>query len=173
MSDQYLGEIRLFPFNFAPWGWALCNGQLLPIQQNEALFSLLGTTYGGDGITSFALPDLQSRVPIHAGTSAVGTVFAIGQTGGSETAGLTTQQLPSHSHGWPVTSGAADVEKGGVPDEPIATGYLAFNSATPDATLAAGSTTLTGSGTPHQNMAPYLAVNYCIAIFAANFPNLP
>src|SRR5579859_4749959 len=93
MSSPFIGEIRMFAGNFAPVGWAFCNGQLIPIDQNDALFQLIGTTYGGDGQTTFALPDLQSRVPMH-----VGPGFALGQTGGAETVTLTTSQIPAHSH---------------------------------------------------------------------------
>ena len=99
MSDQYLGEIRMFAGNYAPEGWAMCNGQLLMINQNEALFSLIGTTYGGDGQTTFALPDLQGRVPVHTGRNNVtGTVYPLGQKGGTETVTLVADQLPRHTH---------------------------------------------------------------------------
>src|SRR6201999_4560318 len=97
MSSPYIGEIRMFGGNFAPAGWAFCNGALLPISENDVLFNLIGTTYGGDGQNTFALPDLQSRVPVHQGTLA-GQTYTLGQTGGSESVTLTTSQIPSHSH---------------------------------------------------------------------------
>ena len=166
MTDQYVGEIRMFGFSFAPAGWAQCNGQILPINQNQALFSLLGTTYGGNGVTTFALPDLQGRAPVDAGTATTGTTYFIGQEGGSEGVALTTAQIPPHTHGWRVCSapGTADLEKGGDPNEPIATGYTAFNAGPATSALAAGSTSQAGGGVPHQNMAPYLVINFCIAL---------
>jgi microcystin-dependent protein len=107
VSEPFVGEIRMFGFNFAPQGWALCDGQVLPINQNEALFVLLGTTYGGDGTTTFALPNLQSRVPIHQGQGAGLSAYVAGQAGGTETVTLTAMQMPSHSHGVKASSSAA------------------------------------------------------------------
>src|SRR5690242_6243839 len=107
MSDAYYGEIRMFAGNFAPMSWAFCDGQLLPIDQHESLYNLIGTTYGGDGQSTFALPDLRGRVPIHQGTdSANGTSFAIGETGGVETVTLTTSQIPVHTHALAATNAA-------------------------------------------------------------------
>src|SRR5690242_21043268 len=107
MAQPYVGEIRMFAGNFAPAGWAFCEGQLLPISENQTLFQLIGTTYGGDGQSTFALPDLRGRVPIHQGTdSANGTSFAIGETGGVETVTLTTAQIPVHTHALAATNAA-------------------------------------------------------------------
>src|SRR5678815_970125 len=107
MAQPYVGEIRMFAGNFAPAGWMFCEGQLLPISQNETLFQLIGTTYGGDGQETFALPDLRSRVPLHMGTS-LGTTFVLGQNGGVESVTLTSQQIPSHSHGFMASADPAN-----------------------------------------------------------------
>ena len=168
MSDSYVGEIRLVGFTFAPVGWALCQGQLLPISQNEALFQLIGTTYGGDGINNFALPDLRGRVPVHAGTS-LGTSYPLGQLGGLNQVTLITGQLPSHTHGINCQSGTA-----GASPTPSAN-YFAQNSATQIYAAPGGLETMgsivgqTGGSQPHDNMQPYLAINYIISLYGV-FP---
>jgi microcystin-dependent protein len=169
--DPFLGEIRVTGFNFAPTGWALCQGQLLSISSNTALFSLLGTIYGGDGRTNFALPNLQGTIPIGFGQGAGLSSYTQGQTGGASTVTLTLQQNPTHTHTMQVGSGK------GV-DTPSATVYLAGEArggignafATP-ATQSSSPTTMAvdeaqtvGGGQPHNNMAPYLALNYIIAL---------
>ena len=163
MSDQYIGEIRMFGGNFAPQEWAMCNGQLLPISQNDALFALIGTTYGGDGIQTFALPNLQGRVPIHVGQGAGLSSYVQGQTGGVENVTLAAVQLPSHSHPAQASSagsGSSD-PTGNVWASSAATKQYAASSS---GTMAAGAVGVTGSGTPHLNIMPVLAVTFIIAL---------
>ncbi len=157
MSEPFLGEIKIVSFNFAPKGWALCNGQLLPISQNQALFSLLGTTYGGDGRTTFALPDLRGRVPFHFGNGHVQ-----GEVGGEEAHTLNLQELPAHAHTPNGSSNGASAASpaGNVWASTAAGGY----SASADTTLNPASVTSTGGGQAHQNMSPFLALNFCIAL---------
>ena len=160
----FIGEIRMFGGNFAPAGWALCNGQLMAIDQNAALFNLIGTTYGGDGQTTFALPNLQSRVPVH-----VGPGFALGQTGGAETVTLTTSQIPAHTHPGGVNSGAATASSpaGNV----FATGTSTPYSDQPaDSALATPAIQSAGGSQPHDNMLPFLTVNFIISLFGI-FPS--
>ncbi len=153
MTEPFLGEIRAFAFNFAPVGWAACSGQLLPINQNTALFSLLGTNYGGDGISTFALPNLNGRVVIGMNSS-----HPIGETGGEESHTLSQSELPPHTHGQPGSSALETTDR--TPDAvPAAGGQYATN---PDTAMAP--TGITGGGLPHNNMQPYLSINYCIAM---------
>jgi microcystin-dependent protein len=164
----FLGEIRLFPGNFAPANWAFCDGTLLAIAQNQALFALLGTTYGGNGTTTFSLPDLRGRVPIHQGSG-----FTIGQAGGTETVTVTSAQAPLHSHPWAAVTraGSADTEK--LPQGYLANGPLLSydNSASPMTTPLASSTIgSAGGGQPHENMAPFLTISFIIAL-AGVFPS--
>jgi len=177
-QDAFIGEIRMFGGNFAPRGWALCNGQLLPISQYSALFSLLGTTYGGDGRTNFALPDLRGRVPIHAGQGPGLSSRQLGQRGGVETVTLTTQQMPAHTHTANVVQ-AADSSVG-TSDKP---GNMlpARNAASTPQYGATANTTLngttvtvenSGAGQAHENMQPYVTVNYIIATEGI-FPSRP
>ena len=161
MSEAYIGEIRMFAFNFAPRGWAMCNGQLLSIQQNTALFSILGTTYGGNGVNNFALPNLQSRVPVNFGQSTLGSFYSLGQIGGEENHQLLQGEMPLHNH-IAVASTAA-------PDKPAAAGnFWAGNPAsyapTANTTMQPGAIPLNGGNLPHPNIAPYLVVNFCIAL---------
>ena len=169
MSEQFIGEIRMFGFNFAPQGWALCDGQLLPISQNTALFSLLGTTYGGDGRTTFALPDMRSRVPVHQGQGAGLSSYAEGQAGGAETVTLAAAQMPGHTHSVKASSSAAasDQPQGRV----LARSRNDIYTAEPDATTVMNAKMLgdAGGSEPHANIQPYLAVNFCIAL-AGIFP---
>lgn len=168
MADQFVGEVRMFCGNFAPTGWALCNGQLLPISQNTALFSLLGTNYGGDGRSSFGLPNLQGAFALHAGASAGPGLSqrVTGQTGGSETVALTTSQLPAHGHAMAAVSGATT----GTPDATVSLAPTSNGSAlyrAPDGTYlntAAADMGASGGGAPHNNLPPYLAVNFIIAL---------
>ncbi len=164
--EPFIGQIQAFGFNFAPRGWAQCNGQLLPISQNTALFSLLGTTYGGDGRTTFALPDLRGRVPAHQGNGAGLTDRRIGARSGSEYNILTANQLPAHSHtvNMPVSSedASADDPSGNV----LATGSENVYGSAPSAGSAyqAFNTGNAGASQSVNNMQPYLVVNYCIAL---------
>ena len=164
MSEQFIGEIRMFGFNFAPEGWALCDGQLLPISQNAALFSLLGTTYGGDGKTTFALPDLRSRVPIHQGQGTGLTSYTQGQAAGAETVTLTATQMPGHSHTVHASSSAAasNVPQG----RALARSQSNAYTAQPDGTTVMNAKVLanTGGSEPHPNIQPCLVVNFCIAL---------
>jgi len=156
MAEPFLAEIRLMSFNFAPKGWALCNGQTLPINQNQALFSLLGTIYGGNGQTTFALPNLQGRVPVHEGSG-----FTLGQLGGQEAHTITQQEFPTHNHFVSVVNANASV---GPTGNYFAAANNAYQPAPPNTNLAPSSITNTGGSQPHQNMQPYLAVTFAIAL---------
>ncbi len=168
MADQFVGEIRMFAGNFAPSGWAFCNGQLLPISQNTALFSLLGTFYGGDGRATFALPDLQGAFALHAGASAGPglTPRSTGQTGGSETVTLTTAQLPAHGHAMQAVPGASTGTPGaGLSLAPTSNGSALYRA--PDGTYlntAAADMGAAGGGGAHANLPPCLALNFIIAL---------
>ncbi len=157
MADPFLSEIRVFSFVFAPRGWAQCNGQLLPINQNQALFSLLGTTYGGDGRVNFALPDLRGRVPTHRGT------MTLGQRGGEEAHTLTQQELPQHDHALPAVATAATI---GAPG-PLSAAALSekdvFVSAL-QSPVTSGTTLPAGGSQPHANSMPSMVLNFCIAL---------
>ena len=162
MSEPFIGEIRLFPYTFAPRGWAFCHGQVLSIAQNTALFALIGTTYGGNGTVTFALPDLRGRVPVSAGQGP-GQYF-LGETGGAEQVSLGVAQMPSHGHRMAVnaTSSAADS-----PDDRFLgrTPRESTYAATSDGRrLNSGAITRSGSGQPHENRPPHLVLNYCIAL---------
>lgn len=166
MSDPFLGQITLVAFNFAPRGWAFCDGQLLAISQNQALFSLLGTTYGGDGRVTFALPDLRGRVPVHRGNN-----YSQGAKGGAENITLQTSQLPSHNH----TLEAQPAE--GTPDPPSQTMvpsagppiFKGWNSASPDNVMNSAAVSLAGGGQSHTNLQPFAAVQFIIALIGV-FP---
>ena len=167
MSEPFLAEIKIFAGNFAPRGWALCDGQILPINQNQSLYSLLGTTYGGDGRTSFALPDLRGRLPMHYGNG-----YTLGSKGGSETVTLTPAEIPSHTHT------IADVklmahDGAGTEADPggralaHSVNNTPYTNATPDAELASSITLTvgnTGGGQAHNNLHPYLCLNFIIAL---------
>ena len=164
MADPFVAEIRIFPFNFAPTGWAFCDGQLLPISQNTALFSLLGTTYGGDGKSTFALPDLQGNVPMHPGQGPGLSLHDLGETGGSETVTLLESEIPSHSHSVVVAQGdGTDQTPAG---SRYATGIGIGQYATPGpiTPLSAQALSIVGGDQPHNNMQPYLTLNFCIAL---------
>lgn len=149
-------------WNFAPVGWAFCNGQLLPISDYETLFNLIGTTYGGDGVTNFALPDLRGRLPVH-----VGPGFALGQAGGTETVTLTTSQVPAHSHPYlgSVNSGGTAVPTRNVVATLSTGAASAYVPEAPTTALAAQSIGSTGGGQPHDNMMPYLCIQFIISLF--------
>jgi len=162
MANPFIGEIRLFGGNFAPLGWAFCNGQLLPISENDALFGLLGTTYGGDGQTTFAMPDLRGRVPVHQGPGPGLSSRQIGETTGTETVTLSTQQLPAHSHAPAANDGA------GTQSNPAgqvwAAGVKAFAAGPVDSNLGGSGLAPAGGSQPHDNMLPFQAVNFIIAL---------
>jgi microcystin-dependent protein len=157
MAEPFLSEIRIMSFNFAPKGWALCNGQLLPINQNQALFSLLGTTYGGNGQTTFALPNLQARVPIHFGAG-----FSLGENGGEQAHTVTMAEMPTHVHAALASSsdGNASLPGGNV----LATAANAYGAAASLTTLVPGTVTNVGGSQPHTNIQPYLVLTFCIAL---------
>ena len=161
--EPFIGEITLFAGNFAPRGWAFCDGQLLSINQNQALFSILGTTYGGDGRTTFGLPDLRGRTPIHAGTGPGLSTYRLGSKGGTETVTLTTAQMPSLSHNLEAHTGYGDTAN---PDGAInaKTSRPAYKSSAPNATMSGSSISNTGGSQAHENRPPYVTVHYIIAL---------
>jgi microcystin-dependent protein len=168
MSDQYLGEIRIFGGNFAPLGWAVCDGQILPISQNSALFSLLGTNYGGNGTSNFALPNLQAHFPIGQGDGVGLTPRVVGETAGSATVTLTTQQMAGHSH---VPQGSLSVGSTNSPSNAVwaqpHTGRVTdhvYATSGGLAPMAAGLLTTTGGDQPHNNLPPYLVLTFIIAL---------
>jgi microcystin-dependent protein len=166
MSEPFIGEIRAFGFNFAPRGWANCSGQLLPISQNTALFSLLGTTYGGDGRTTFALPDLRGRVAVNQGQGPGLRNYTIGEMSGEEAHTLTINEAPAHTHLLNATNAGGNQQ---TPQNTFiatdAAGNTAgFASGPPTVTMNQASLGISGGSQPHNNLSPYLAVNYCIAL---------
>lgn len=172
MADPFVGEIRCFGFNFAPKGWAFCNGALQPISQNTALFSLLGTTYGGDGRSTYALPDLQGRVPIHSGQGPGLTDYLRGESGGVETVSLLVSEMPAHNHPFSGTSASANDKRPKTGSAlaqttkagPISPGDNYYAVPGTLASLNPSTVLPTGSGLPHNNMQPYLTLNFCIAL---------
>jgi microcystin-dependent protein len=165
MADPFVAEIRIFPFNFAPRGWAWCDGQLLPLSQNTALFSLLGTTYGGNGKSNFALPDLQGRAPMHPGQGPGLSLHDLGETGGSETVSLLESEIPSHSHSYRAAGVAAD--------SPVPAGTLLaapssdapyLPAPAPMTSMAGEALAPAGGDAPHNNMMPYLTFYFNIAL---------
>lgn len=172
MADPFVAEIRIFPFNFAPTGWAFCNGQLLPISQNTALFSLLGTTYGGNGQTTFALPNLQGIAPMFWGQGPGLSLHDLGETGGSETVTLLQSEIPAHSHS--VLASEADGTERGPGGQLFAggIGISMFQTPGPLVALSQNAVTPTGGNLPHNNMQPYLTLNFCIALQGV-FPPRP
>ena len=164
MAEPFLSEIRIFSFNFAPKGWALCNGQLLPINQNQALFSLLGTTYGGNGQTNFALPNLRGRASVH-----VGSGHTLGEAAGSSAVTVNIQQLPTHTHflsnNMAVVSDTTNATQGAPAGNNWAnTGKVQWCTSPPNATMNPQAVTNVGGSQPHTNMQPYLVLNFCIAL---------
>ena len=168
MSQPYMGEIRMVGFNFAPAGWAFCDGQLLPISQNDALFVILGTTYGGDGQETFALPDLRSRFPLHQGTLGNNT-YTIGEKDGTESVTLTTQQIPSHTH---VPMGTNIGGNQANPSNALwaQTDANQFNAGPADQQMGSANISVVGGSQPHDNMSPYLVLSFIISLFGI-FPN--
>jgi microcystin-dependent protein len=167
VADPFVAEIRIFPFNFAPRGWAFCNGQILPISQNTALFSLLGTTYGGNGQSTFALPDLQGSIPVHPGQGPGLSLYDLGQMGGSETVTLLQSEIPAHTHN--LMAHAADPGDNTTPGPALAYAKSFNGSAYTPAGTSPGQMHVQylgvlGGDLPHNNMMPYLALNFCIAL---------
>jgi microcystin-dependent protein len=165
MTDPFVAEIRVFPFTFAPKGWALCNGQLLPISQNTALFALLGTFYGGDGKSTFALPNLQGSVPVNTGQGPGLSERFLGETGGSSVVTLITTEMPAHNHA--VTASAAEAGSRSPSGELFANQSGGVNSYASDGApvaMAPQAVGTAGGSQPHNNMAPYVAFNFCIAL---------
>ncbi|HYP19486.1 MAG TPA: tail fiber protein [Chloroflexia bacterium] len=166
MSDQFVAEIRIFPFNFPPTGWAFCDGQLLPISQNTALFALLGTFYGGDGKSTFALPDMRGNAPMQTGQGAGLSLRSLGEESGVETITLLVSEIPVHTHGLMASINPADNK---LPSPPLVLGAstegLAYTTGSPTLTqMAFQALTPAGGSLPHNNMQPYLTLNYCIAL---------
>ena len=170
MPEPYIGEIRMFGGNFPPAGWAFCDGALQPISENDTLFTLIGTTYGGDGEETFALPDLRGRIPLHWGTGKDGTSYTLAESDGVEQVTLSTQQIPIHNH---ALLGSKDTGNQATP----VTNVVAANSTVslykaspPNAALNAQSMTGAGGSQPHSNMQPYLGINFIISLFGV-FPS--
>jgi microcystin-dependent protein len=174
MAEPFLAEIKIISWSFAPKGWAFCNGQLLPINQNQALFSILGTTYGGDGRVNFALPNLQGRMPVY-----VGNGIALGQVGGETAHTLNISELPAHNHIIAADGTTAGTSNSNTPDPsgkvlgqsagtggtpPVAFGANIYNSSAPNSTLNALCVAPSGGSQPHENMSPYLVLNFIIAL---------
>lgn len=162
MTEPFLGELRAFGFNFAPNGWATCSGQLLPISQNSALFSLLGTYYGGDGMVTFQLPDLRGRVSVGIGAGPGLQPYEPGETGGTESVTLTTAQIPGHNH--PVASSSTPTSKNPSGNVPAVTTASASYGSSTDQAMGASMIGVVGGGQPHENRPPYLGINWCIAL---------
>jgi len=171
MSQPFIGEIRMFAGSFAPAGWAMCDGQLQPISQNDALFTLIGTTYGGDGQETFALPNLQSRVPMHQGQGpGISQNYSLAETGGVESVTLSTQQIPVHNHAMIAANDPATgitALNGVLAVPPSLNTYFA---ADPDASLAATSLQPVGGSQPHENLQPYLVITFILSLFGI-FPH--
>jgi microcystin-dependent protein len=167
MADPFVAEIRIFPFNFAPKGWAFCDGQILPISQNTALFSLLGTTYGGDGKSNFALPNMQGNAPMHPGQGPGLSLHDLGETGGSDTVTLLQSEMPAHSH---ALNCAASVGNRTTPAANSisrltgSTPYVPDSANPPHVNMAFAAIPPAGGDQPHNNLQPYLTLNFCIAL---------
>jgi microcystin-dependent protein len=169
LGQPYVGEIRMFGGNFAPAGWAFCDGSLLPISQYDTLFNLIGTTFGGDGQSTFALPDLRGRVPLHEGTDRQGTTFNLGEMAGTESHTLISSEMPMHSHPAQVTSGP------GTTQAPVGEVWAQwsspqFSDQAPNAAMNVGTVSTAGGNQPHENMVPFLTVSFIISLFGI-FPS--
>lgn len=170
MGEPFVGEIRMFGGNFAPAGWAFCQGQLMAISENDTLFTLIGTTYGGDGQETFGMPDLQGRIPLHSGTGSDGITYTLGEKGGVETVTLTVQQIPVHTHPLIASTNLANDAN------PLNNVLAEASSADPYATfpptiaMAPQSVTPVGGSQPHENIQPYLCISFIISLFGV-FPS--
>lgn len=169
MAQPYVGEIRLFAGNFAPSGWMFCDGALLPISENETLFQLIGTTYGGDGQSTFALPDLRGRLPVHQGSASTGT-YVLGELGGAESVTVTTQQLPAHSHPLVASNAVGDTVSpaGQLPAQSF--NVLPYLNDPPDGNMNAAGIAPVGGSQPHDNMHPFTALSFILSLFGI-FPS--
>ena len=166
MSEPYIGEIRMFGGNFPPSGWMFCDGAQLSIAENDALFNLIGTTYGGDGQQTFNLPDLRGRVPIHQGVNpATGTSYTLGEQGGVETVTLTTQQIPPHNHPLAATTAVGTQSNPGGNLLANSQGPQPYIEEGPDSSLSQQALTPAGGSQPHENRQPYLGINFIISLF--------
>lgn len=165
MPEPYVGEIRVFPYDYAPQGWVLCHGQLMAISQNTALFSIFGTTYGGDGVTTFGIPDLRGRIAVHVGQGSGLSPYALGQRGGTETVTLTLKQLPSHSHPANCLNDSGDTYQ---PDNTVwakdAGENPQFGKTKAAGTMSPNIIGPIGYGQPHNNLQPYLTLNYAVSL---------
>jgi microcystin-dependent protein len=173
MAQPYVGEIRMFGGNFAPAGWMLCEGQTMPISENEVLFQLIGTTYGGDGEETFNLPNLASRVPIHMGTGPDGTTYQIGEAAGVESVTLSVQQMPNHTHTVLAGNAASSQMPGGAlfaPATSTQSGVKMYGVDTPLVNLNPNAVTPIGGSQPHENCQPFLCINFIISLFGV-FPS--
>lgn len=171
MAQPYIGEIRMFGGNFAPVGWEFCDGQLLPISENDTLFTLIGTTYGGDGQENFALPNLQSRIPLHMGTGPDGTTHQIGEMAGTEQETLTVQQIPTHSH--PLLASIANGSQANPGGNVLAASLgnvFPYIEDPPGVNMSPQAITPAGGSQPHENVQPFLCINYIISLFGI-FPS--
>ncbi len=166
MSEPYVGEIRMFAGNFAPIGWAFCDGQPLPISENDTLFQLIGTTYGGDGETTFNLPDLRGRIPIHVGSGSGLTLRQLGQQGGQENVTLTTANLPSHSHGNFQASTAAGSQSAPATNVVAASPNVRlFRPVSPVVNMSSNAVTSVGGGQQHTNLMPFQCISFIISLY--------
>ena len=172
MAQPFVGEIRMFAGNFAPAGWMFCDGQLLPISENETLFQLIGTTYGGDGESTFALPNLQSRIPIHMGNGPDGVNYQLAEAAGTESVTLTTQQIPIHTHQLLGTGGLASTNDptGNVLASSSGATIFPYGTDNPPTNLSPQSIGPQGGSQPHENCQPFLCINYIISLFGL-FPS--
>jgi microcystin-dependent protein len=171
MGEPYVGEIRMFGGNFPPSGWAFCNGALMPISENETLFNLIGTTYGGDGQETFALPDLQGRVPVHAGQGpGISQNYQLAEKGGVETVTLTTQTIPIHTHAFVASSAPASSNDPNGQVLAQTAQRAIYTQDTTTTNLAPSAVSPVGGSQPHENMAPYLCINFIISLFGV-FPS--
>ena len=169
MSEPFVGEIRLFAGNFPPNGWQFCDGQLMAISESEVLFDLIGTTYGGDGQTTFALPDMRGRLPVHQGSSGASN-YQMGQSGGVENVTLTPAQMPQHTHAMSASTSAASASHG--PSEVLGSSATMnlYGSGTPNMAMDPNAITQVGGGLPHNNVPPFVALSYIISMFGI-FPS--
>jgi microcystin-dependent protein len=174
MGQPFVGEIRMFAGNFAPLNWALCNGATIAISENTTLFQLIGTTYGGDGVNTFNLPNLQSRVPVHQGTAISGSTYVIGQVSGAENVTLTTQQMPTHNHSLSATNTGQVLAPSATTIPALATStqtnYGVYGPAQISTNLNPATIKNDGGSQPHNNIQPYLAINFIISLFGI-FPS--
>jgi len=170
MAQPFVGEMRMFAGNFAPAGWMTCEGQTLPISENEVLFQLIGTTYGGDGESTFNLPNLASRVPVHNGTGPDGVTYQIGEMAGTESVTLTTQQLPTHNHAFLASTSAGTQNAPANNVVAASPSVTLFIGDSPDGNLAANAMTPVGGSQPHENCQPFLCINFIISLFG-RFPS--